>query len=562
MTGPTDFNDMERAKGRAPIKDAIDAPLPPDQIAASKVIPLKGRPAPDPKNSTAPGFEKPLIHETPDDMPGIVDQYEDAILAFPGEPQCYQWGNVLARVVPRGPASPHEMSQPGNGLLIRPLSVPTVLEIMNRSATYLRQTRSRATGETGYRVSRAPREAAEALIARSSWRFQALTGIIEHPTLRPDLTVADTHGYDARTGLVLSFSGTEFPRIPPTPTPTEAAAGIKELSDLLEEFPFASEVDLSVALAMLLTGLVRKSLRGAPLFGLSATTMGSGKTLLGHLVSLLSYGRPASVLPPPSDPGEEQKVIFAQLLEGREIIFLDNFERQVASDALCAVLTSPTMSDRVLGQSKTAVASTAATMLVSGNNLVVAGDLSARTLICRLDAQCAHPEHRVFKRDLMSWVPQHRGRLVSAALTFLRGHAVSGEKPSMEPWGRFPCFDRVIRAALLWAGYPDPLLALRRGEAADPRRLEHQAVMDMWSEAFGAAQTTVRDAVQVGAARALAGDHRLQDAFLDVAGERGEINLRKLGRWLGKMDGRIQGGRRIVRGGIANGNQTWKVVPA
>jgi hypothetical protein len=218
------------------------------------------------------------------------------------------------------------------------------------------------------------------------------------------------------------------------------------------------------------------------------------------------------------------------------------------------------MKDRVLGLSKTVVASTAATIVVSGNNLSIAGDLSARTLVCRLDPKTDHPEHRRFTRDLMEYIPKERGRLVPAALTFLRGFLTIEEKPAMEPWQRFPEWDRLIRAAVVWAGLPDPLLALRQGEANDPRRLEHQAVMETWHEAFADKATAVREAVKVAASRALMEDHRLFDALLDVAGERGEINLRKLGRWLAKMNGRIQGGMQIARGSVVCGNQTWKVV--
>jgi hypothetical protein len=129
----------------------------------------------------------------------------------------------------------------------------------------------------------------------------------------------------------------------------------------------------------------------------------------------------------------------------------------------------------------------------------------------------------------------------------------------MEPWQRFPEWDRLIRGAIVWAGIPDPLLALRQGEKADPRRVEHEAIMQAWLTEFGTHPTSVRTVVKRAKDMALIDEHQLLDALLDVAGERGEINLRRLGRWLAKMVGRIQGGLRIERGGVLSGMQTWGV---
>jgi hypothetical protein len=84
--------------------------------------------------------------------------------------------------------------------------------------------------------------------------------------------------------------------------------------------------------------------------------------------------------------------------------------------------------------------------------------------------------------------------------------------------------------------------------------------MEAWHAEFADRAVTVREAIKAASSRALMDDHRLQDALLDVAAERGEINMRKLGRWLGKTRGRMQGGFRIERGNLHCGIQTWRVV--
>ncbi len=508
--------------------------------------------------------DRPDIVDIPGELHESVSKGEDAILRLPGDPRIYQRGGMLVRVVKRGPTSARKMkvNRAAGALAILPVDVPHMIELLTEAARWLKPMRGKkAPAEDAVRATNAPPLAAAALISRGIWKYPHLTAIAMGPTLRPDDSVLDRHGYDAQTGIYLDTGGVTFDPVIENPDRETALRALDSVREILNEFPFGSDVDESVAIAMLLTGPVRLSLPGAPLFGTSATIMGSGKTLLAQCVAQLATGLPAAVVTPAKDAKDEQKVFFTIFMEGGDpVVLIDNYERQLASDFLCAVLTSESVKDRVLGVSKTVTASTAATIIVSGNNLQVAGDLVSRTLLCHLDPKTDHPEHRHCSRDLMSWIPENRGRLVPAVLTFLRGFIASGERPEIEPWQRFPEWDALIRSAIVWAGLPDPLLALRRGEASDPRRLEHQAVMEAWHAEFADRAVTVREAIKAASSRALMDDHRLQDALLDVAAERGEINMRKLGRWLGKTRGRMQGGFRIERGNLHCGIQTWRVV--
>jgi hypothetical protein len=69
------------------------------------------------------------------------------------------------------------------------------------------------------------------------------------------------------------------------------------------------------------------------------------------------------------------------------------------------------------------------------------------------------PEMRTgFKyADLRGHVRAHRGRLLSAAFTILRGWFVAG-RPShkLAPWGSFEGWSNIVREVLVWAGLPDP----------------------------------------------------------------------------------------------------------
>ncbi|HRE14530.1 MAG TPA: hypothetical protein PLD37_10080 [Usitatibacteraceae bacterium] len=507
-----------------------------------------------------PPYVPPLIFWTEGELPKMADEGEAALLVLPGGPHIFQRSGSLVQIVPRSPANARRIKRAAGGIAIAPVDAHRLVELLTKAAIWKREGKKK--GKDGklpvYRIN-APLQLAAVLLSRGQWRFPQLTGIIEAPTLRPDGTVLEAPGYDEATGLYFDAGGATFPPVPAHPDKAAALRGLDVLRDVLREFDFATETDRAVALAAILTGLVRLSLTGAPLFGFSATSMGSGKTYLANVVSLIATGRSAPVMSPSRDEKEEAKALFAALLSGDAILLLDNVEHQLASDRLCAILTSEVLRDRVLGISKTAEASTACTLLVTGNNLELAGDLTARALLCRLHPNVERPEHRHFERDLTEWIPARRGEIVAGALTFLRGFITSGARPELEPWQRFPEWDALVRSALAWADLPDLLEALRAVETADPRRIEHESLMRLWWTEFADELVTARDLVARASNAAASGDFGLRDALLNVAGEREEVNLRRLGKWLSKMAGRIQSGMRIERETIRNGAQTWRV---
>jgi hypothetical protein len=119
----------------------------------------------------------------------------------------------------------------------------------------------------------------------------ALTGIIEAPTILPNGRVIQTPGYDATTGLLFDPGDTRFPPIPTRPSKEQAETALRTLAEPFKDFPFIDEASRSVALAALLTALVRRCLRAAPLFAHDAPKMASGKTLLITVASYIATGR-------------------------------------------------------------------------------------------------------------------------------------------------------------------------------------------------------------------------------------------------------------------------------
>ena len=521
-----------------------------------------------PRGTTAPdgNAERKVITWIPGELHTMVDEAEASLTKLENFPALFQRGGQLVRVVRRGPTHARNIARPAGGVAILAADLHHMVEVLTRASSWVKCDRRVKADDSGFKAMNCPTPVAATLMSRGQWAHIAvppLSGVIEAPTLRPNGSVLASPGYDLATGLYFDAGAGEFAEVVEAPTIMQAADALAQVEDVIDEFPFADKVDRAVALAAILTTLVRASLPAAPLVGFSATIMGSGKTLLAHVCNLLATGRSAAVIAPPRDAAEEDKTIFSALLEGEPLLVYDNVERPLESDLLCAVLTSEVLRGRVLGTSKTAAVPTNCTFIATGNNLALAGDLSARALVCRLDPRTDHPEARRFSRDLHSWLPDQRFDLVPAALTFLRGWLVAEDRArvlrKLEPWQRFPEWSNLIRGALIWAEHPDPLDALRASQNNDPRRMEHEAVMAAWYTAFESRWTTMRDVEAESRRLALVEDYALKDALLTVAGERGELNLRRLGRYVAKLESRRQGGMMIERGNLRAGMQTWRV---
>ena len=115
------------------------------------------------------------------------------------------------------------------------------------------------------------------------------------------------------------------------PTPADQARrrsrARPSCNEIIAGFPFVDEASKSVALALLITPLIRYAVRAAPLTGVSAPKMGSGKTLLSHLPAYIATGRAPALISQADDPNEEKKRLLALLLEGSLVTVLDNCER-------------------------------------------------------------------------------------------------------------------------------------------------------------------------------------------------------------------------------------------
>jgi hypothetical protein len=343
-----------------------------------------------------------------------------------------------------------------------------------------------------------PADLAAGLVDLGEYRdVRRLVGVAETPFLRPDGTVLQVPGYDARTGYLL-VPGAEFPEVKAHPTQADAAAGLAELAEVFRDFPHASAAAASVPVAALLTLLARPAIEGpTPANVIDGNVPGCGKSRITDAVAIMGTGRPMARAQYPDNEEERKKVLGATALHGAPMLAFDNVESGFGGAGLCACLTSTSVQMRILGASENPTLPWRTVIFATGNNVEIVGDANRRCLIDRLESTLERPEERTdfAHTNLLGWVTQNRPRLVSAALTVLRAYAAAGW-PSPPVWGSFESWSKVVAGAIIYAGGPN-VLDVRggTGDAVDPTKAALAALLGGLAKLSPGRGMTARDII-------------------------------------------------------------------
>jgi hypothetical protein len=265
----------------------------------------------------------------------------------------------------------------------------------------------------------------------------------------------------------------------------------------------------------------------------------------------------------------------ALLLGGDLLIAIDNCEAPLGGEFLCAMLTQRLVRPRVLGRSLVPELPASAFVTATGNNIVLLGDATRRSVMCRLDPKCERPELRVFESNPIEMVKTRRPRYVAAALTILRAYHVAGRPEPPEPLGSFEEWSGWVRGALIWLGKADPVATIENVRDMDPRLAALTGVLVQWQSVIGDAAVSAHDVIERATAlTAVQSDDPnappvtyytqpdFRNVLLGIAGTGDEINSKRLGKWLGLHQDRIAKGLRVVRSGLSGGILRWKVEAA
>ncbi|HPE80184.1 MAG TPA: hypothetical protein PKZ35_09255 [Gammaproteobacteria bacterium] len=417
-----------------------------------------------------------------------------------------------------------------------------------------------------------PKRLVDAVLANPESQLQPLVAFVEAPLLIPDNKplIPERVGYIDSHGLLLTGFPNDWHLARPGTKRkwADANRALSVLRDVLATFPFESDADFAATISLLLTGLQRRLLPSAPIFGIGAPTPGTGKSLLADVISIICTGRPAAVMSLGDDSAELEKRFGAVLLAGDGFINIDNVSVPLKSDLLCSIATQPEVLIRVLGVSKRAKITTRTTVVITGNNLVFRGDLTRRVIPIRLNAKCEQPEKIEFPGNPKRAALARRAELVSAALTIIAAYHEAGY-PDVggSAYGSFEDWDRTIRKALLWLDLDDPLDAAGNLRANDPDLTAFTALLQAWHERFGntniSAQAVVNDAYD----RFAEGDReagrlvhpQLNEALTLTARGNSQVSPGGLGRYLGAHIDRPVDGLILRRAGILKGIAQWRV---
>jgi hypothetical protein len=416
----------------------------------------------------------------------------------------FQTGGRIVHAVRtlRGSADDDSVRRPAGALTINEVSAKRLRLFMIEHAQFFNESKSAGGDPVPYP---APQGLAELYLARSDkWNAPPLSGIIETPTVRRDGSLVTAPGYDAASGLLLDMGEIEFPAISEKPSRAEALSALELVGVPFAGFPFVPDgpngtsASRSVMYAALLTALVRRTLRSAPMHGVSAPTPGTGKTLAIQVVSMVATDRTLTAVSQGPHAEEDEKRLFSILLQGDQIVSIDNVTRPIGGNAFCTIMTEETWQNRILGESRNVRVPTNVLWMPTGNNLTFEGDMTRRALLCQMDAGIENPESRSFDLDLMQWVPANRAKLVAAGLTILRAFVCAG-RPGLDrlkPYGSFEEWSNLVRGAVVWLGEPDPCITRKFIAADDPVKAELSEFFKAVYDTIGTTEFTAGELIK------------------------------------------------------------------
>jgi putative DNA primase/helicase len=411
------------------------------------------------------------------------------------------------------------------------------------------------------------------------WHFPVVRGIIATPTLRADGSLLATPGYDPASKLYLYLDpGFTMPEIPDEPTRDDALQRLAKLDALLDEVPFVDAASRSVALALIITAVIRGAIAVAPIHAATAPAAGTGKSFLFDIAAAIAIGDRCPVIFAGKNWEETEKKINGLLLDGIPLFSIDNMVTPLGGDLMCQASERPLLTLRRLGKSDPIRTLNAALIGANGNNLVVEGDLTRRVVMATLDAKLERPELRAFTANPCKTVLGNRGDYVAAVLTIVRAYLTNPFAADPYPLASYEEWTHMVRGPLVWLGRADPadsMIALRE---ADPVVNELVNVMDTWEAAVGIGNgLTIAevvhnidrppmpsaqgypdlDAFNTACNQARQDWETLGSVFATVCNTRTTPDGRAIGTWLRGMRDRIATGRTFTAKPAHKGVNRW-----
>jgi putative DNA primase/helicase len=499
------------------------------------------------------GEQRPIVQIKGGDLPRMVQEATDALIAA-GFPVFVRAGMLVY------PVSETVLAAGGRTTItakLKPIVPDLSLIWLAEAATFIKfDKRSNA-----WVVADPPHQLAQALLAdEGNWPFPRVVGITTNPVLRPDGSLLSAAGYDPPTQLFrVPDSSLRALVIADRPSRADAEAALALLKDLLSGFVFASGTDKAVALSLILTVVARSCMPVAPLHLIRAHTAGTGKSHLVDTASAIAAGRHCPVITIGKTAEESEKRLGALLRESVPIISLDNCSNDLEGELLCQLAERPSVRVRILGVSEAPEFECRSTVVATGNNVGPRGDMIRRTLTCNLVADVERPELRKFKFDPVTRVLENRAAYLEAAITIMRAYQAAGSPSACEPIGSYDRWSALVRAPLIWLGEADPVESMESAREEDTDLANLREMFAQWQEHLAARGSLTAFEIAEVAGEQDSDRKPVRPVFRDlltrIAGDRGSLSTRVLGKWLRRHEGRIVDGLKLEARPVTSKNR-------
>lgn len=515
-------------------------PKPQSEVLQIVTNALKYTPAVAPTTASAPASPPPIQRRqvllAKSEIVRVLEDCKNVLARIPG---IYKQSGAWVRLG-------RDME---NCLIIEQLPKPSLRVLVEQYIQFMVEKSDPKTGETFFLPSDMPRDVVDALECIPDIPVPELQEVLTTPTLAPDASLVAEAGYHPS---LLSYLEPAF-TVSPGASRQDAEAALAELKDLLTDFPFEQDQHRSVALAAIITPVVRSAIRGpVPLVVFDGTTPNSGKSLLADIVSILATGRdaPKQAL---TDEVEFEKRVTALLQSGVRAVLLDNIDKPLGGATLDALLTADTWIGRVLGSTSMVKLRARAQWMATGNNVTIQGDLSRRAIRCFLSPDMERPEERAdykYPRP-REHVQANRARYVEAALTVVRAWMLSGDKVALPSMGSYESWSDIVRSALVWLGEDDPVATqaeLRADSSLGVWGTVLEACENIWGGGKPFHAKDVYDALYKGVRKG-----GTKEAYSALEGALDELlpgnqpSVRGIAILFRRWAGRIVGGRRLSK---------------
>jgi hypothetical protein len=519
--------------------------------------------------------QPPTRPERDDDRPVIVlgtDEYRvnlDAVAALSGCSHLYQRGGLLTHVVRTDRSVDTEaiIRRPDGVPMLRELPLPLLRDRLTRCARWVTRYKDKDE-QIIEEPAHPPGWCVQAVHARGVWHgVRHLEAVVNHPVILPDGAILSANGYDSRSGLLVTIPHTLRVSVSDCPTKSDVVSAVDFLNDAICDFPFETPTHRAAWFAGLLTPLAWFAFTGpAPMFLIDKNVRGAGAGLLADVIALIVTGRRFATMSYTNDREELRKKITTLAVEGERLVMLDNLAGAVGNDVLDAALTTDRWKDRLLGGNRVYNGPLHLTWFATGNNVQLQADTARRVCTARIETPDERPELRSgFKyEDLRQHVRENRGRLLTAALTILRGWYAS-EKPrhGLPAWGSFEGWSNVVREVVVFAGLPDPGETRLKLQTGSDRDAATMTALIECMERFDRTKHGVTTAEIIDEIRNKDSKDKLLQSDLKSAVEElcGRVDGRALGYKLRHFARRNFGGKMIDKASVGGHNANrWVVV--